>query len=98
MRWLPSSAGETWEALVTALAELRRGDETRKVADAIDASAGATPATRVAAQHARRPIAEEEGKTFDDKAKEAMRKSYSTATTAWESKEYEAARAGFPEA
>ncbi|XXR95605.1 hypothetical protein WMF44_34920 [Sorangium sp. So ce426] len=27
-----------------------------------------------------------------------MRKSYSTATTAWESKEYEAARAGFPEA
>jgi WD domain, G-beta repeat len=91
----PSSAPETWEALVTTLAEIGRGEDVRKVADAIDASAGATLAARVAAKQTREAIARVEGKTFDDKAKEAMRKAYLAAAAAREDKKYEEARKGF---
>ena len=94
----PSSAPETWEALMTTLAELGKGEDVRRVADAIDASAGATQAARAVAKQAREAIAVGERKTFDDKAKEAMRKVYLVAAAAREDKKYEQARKGFLEA
>src|SRR5690606_3938170 len=51
-----------------------------------------------AATRARKAIAAVEEKTFDDKAKEAMRKVYLAAAAAREDKKYEEARKGFLEA
>src|SRR5262249_17879336 len=48
----PSSAPETWEALVKTLVELGRWQDARKVADAIDGT-GATQPARAAAKQAR---------------------------------------------
>ena len=70
----------------------------RRVADAIDAGAGATPVARAAAKQAREAIVAVEGRTFDEKAIEAMRKVYFAAEEARVGKRYEEARKGFLEA
>jgi WD40 repeat protein len=49
----PKSAPETWGALVTALADLGKVADARRVADAIDAAAGSSEAARTAAREAR---------------------------------------------
>src|SRR5262249_12599254 len=94
----PKSAPDTWEALVTTFAELGRGDDVRKVAGAIEASADATPAARAAAKLARETIAAREGHTFDDKAKAAMRKVYLKAAAARADRKYAEAKKGFLDA
>ncbi len=94
----PKSAPATWAVLVATLAELGRGDDVRQVADAIDASADADPEAKAAAKQARETIAAREGQTFDDKAKEAMRKVYLKAAAARADKKYAEAQKGFIEA
>jgi hypothetical protein len=48
-----ASARDTWEVEVATLAELGRFDDAKRVADAIDSSAGATMTARAAAKRAR---------------------------------------------
>ena len=83
---------------MTTLAELGRGDDARKVADTIDESAEASPAARVAASAAREATAVRERRTFDDKARAAMRKVYLEAAEAHQQKKYEEAKKGFLQA
>ena len=91
----PASAHESWAWRVRALAELGRAGEARKVADAIDASAAASPEARVAARAAREQIAAYGAESFDAAAMEAAEKSLGAALTELDAGRLAEAKRGF---
>lgn len=94
----PASANESLAWRVRLLAELGRADEARRIADAIDASAGASPEVRSAAKAAREEIAAHGDSNADAAAKAAAETSLQAAIVKLDAGQFVEAKRGFLEA
>jgi WD40 repeat protein len=94
----PASANESQAWRVRALAEIGRADEARRVADAIDASADASPEARNAARAAREAIAAHGDSNAGAAAKAAAETSLQAAIDKLDAGQLVEAKRGFLEA